>query len=98
MIAARLRDGNCRSGYLLAVMRADEVLREFVERARTVSRRPVLDAAAGEVLTALEAAGIEALLLKGAALARLLYGPDEHRGYLDIDLLVGPAQAAEHVA
>lgn len=94
MIAARLRDGNCRSGYLLAVMRADEVLREFVERARTVSRRPVLDAAAGEVLTALEAAGIEALLLKGAALARLLYGPDEHRGYLDIDLLVGPGERA----
>lgn len=51
------------------------------------------------MLTAFEAAGIEALLLKGPALAALLYAPDERRGYSDTDLLVAAGQrgAAERV-
>ena len=52
--------------------------------------RAYLDAAAAEVLDALEAAGVTSLLLKGPALARLLYEPDEPRGYSDVDLLVAP--------
>jgi hypothetical protein len=65
-------------------------LDEFVERARGLSGQAQLDAAAVEALDALEALGVEPLLLKGPALARVLYGPGEHRGYSDVDLLVAP--------
>ena len=53
-----------------------------------MSRRPQLDAAAVAVLSAFSAAGIEALLLKGPVLARVLYTPEEARAYSDVDLLV----------
>lgn len=59
---------------------------------RGLPRRAALDAATVQVLAALEAAGVEPLLLKGPALVRMLYRPDEHRGYSDIDLLVAPAE------
>ncbi len=65
-------------------------LDEFVERVRDLPHQAELDAAAVEVLDAFEAAGVESLLLKGPALARMLYHPGEHRGYGDIDLLVAP--------
>ena len=42
------------------------------------------------MLDALDVAGVPSLLLKGPALARLLYTAEEHRGYSDIDLLVPP--------
>ena len=51
-------------------------------------RRPEFDAAAVELLDALEARGVDCLLLKGPVLARLLYTPGEHRGYSDVDVLV----------
>jgi hypothetical protein len=51
-----------------------------------------VDAAAIEALEALGRTGVDALLLKGAALARLLYRDDEARGYFDVDLLVAPSQ------
>ena len=57
--------------------------------------RPILsrlDAAAVEVFNAFDAAGVDALLLKGPVLARVLYGPTEHRGYVDVDVLVAPNQ------
>ena len=65
-------------------------LKEFVERVRHLPHQTELDAAAVEVLDAFEAAGVESLLLKGPALAQMLYHPGEHRGYGDIDLLVAP--------
>jgi hypothetical protein len=70
---------------------ASRALQEYVARSRTIARRSGLDAAALEALDALHAAGVDALLLKGPALARTLYRPDEHRGYFDVDLLVAPA-------
>jgi hypothetical protein len=67
-------------------------LREFAARASNLRPLPVLDRAAGEALTALDHAGVDALLLKGPVLAQRLYREDEHRSYLDIDLLVDPQQ------
>jgi hypothetical protein len=57
-----------------------------------------LDAAAAEALDAFEGADVDALLLKGRALAVLLYSAGERRRYLDVDLLVAPGrlEAAEN--
>lgn len=48
---------------------------------------------------ALAVAGVDVLLLKGPALTRWLYEPEEERGYADADLLVAPSAvpAAESV-
>jgi hypothetical protein len=51
-----------------------------------------LDAAAAEAVTALRAAGIRAILLKGPAIAHWLYDEPWERTYGDIDLLVAPDQ------
>ena len=69
-------------------------LEEFTVRARTLVAQQRLDAAAVQVLDALDQAGVKALVLKGAALSRLLYRQDEHRGYFDVDLLVAPTDVA----
>lgn len=66
-------------------------LEDFAARSRLLSRRAQLDTAAVEAIDALAQAGIDALLLKGAALAHTLYGPGEERGYFDVDLLVAPS-------
>jgi Uncharacterised nucleotidyltransferase len=50
----------------------------------------LLDAAAIEVTSAFERAGVSSRLLKGAAIASWLYDPGEERTYLDVDLLVAP--------
>jgi hypothetical protein len=57
------------------------------------------DAAAAEVLAALDEAGVDAVLLKGRGLGALLYGAGEQRRYSDVDLLVAPHEldAAEGV-
>jgi hypothetical protein len=65
-------------------------LDEFAQRVRWLPMRAELDSAAAEVFDAFAARGVESLLLKGPALARMLYGPGEHRGYSDVDLLVAP--------
>jgi hypothetical protein len=65
-------------------------LDQFIARALDAHRRDQLDVAAVAVLDAFESAGIEALLLNGAALDRRLYAEGESRGYWDIDLLVAP--------
>ena len=55
------------------------------------ARTLALDLTMGEVVRALDAAGIDCLLLKGPALARRLYGNVPGiRNYGDIDLLVPP--------
>jgi hypothetical protein len=53
------------------------------------------DAAAAEAVTALDAAGIRCLLLRGPAIAALLYDDPAERAYLDADLLVQPG-SLEH--
>lgn len=61
--------------------------------ARRVRDRPTLrrlDAATAEALDTFGASGVDALLLKGPALAQALYSTGEHRGYWDVDLLVSP--------
>ena len=56
---------------------------------RHVARSLALDLATGEVVGALTRAGIESLLLRGPAVARL-YPDGEARPYVDVDLLVAP--------
>lgn len=67
---------------------AEGRLHDFVARAGGLDRREELDGAAIAALTAFESVGIEAVLLKGPALARRLYAEGENRGYSDVDLLV----------
>ncbi len=68
---------------------AEAALRDFAARSRDRAALRRLDAAAADALAAFAAAGIDALLLKGPALAQALYAP-EHRSYSDVDLLVAP--------
>jgi hypothetical protein len=49
-----------------------------------------IDLVALEVVDAFEAAGVASILLKGPALARLLYQSSAERPYVDVDLLVKP--------
>jgi hypothetical protein len=57
------------------------------------ARTLALDLAAGELIRALAAAGIDCLLLKGPAMAHRLYlDAPGCRNYGDIDLLVAPWQ------
>lgn len=81
-----------------AEARTKRTLEEYAARARAVARRPGLDAAAAEAFDALDAAGVDALLLKGPALAGMLYHAAEHRSYCDIDLLVAAADLAPAAA
>jgi hypothetical protein len=53
-----------------------------------------LERLAGEIIQRLRDEGIRAVLVKGAALKRLLYGDGEPRPYGDVDLLVSPAELA----
>ena len=52
-----------------------------------------VDAQTLEVMSALASAGVEALLLKGPTIARLLYTAEELRLYCDTDVLVCPASS-----
>jgi hypothetical protein len=65
-----------------------------VRRADLAARgaRLRLDAATVDVSAALEAASVEALLLKGATTVDWLYRNADQRTYLDCDLLVAPEQ------
>jgi hypothetical protein len=62
-------------------------LTDFAARAREARRTAGLDAETIEILDRCAAAGAKPLVLKGIALARTLYRPDERRGYFDVDLL-----------
>ena len=48
------------------------------------------DLAAAEAIAALHDEGVDAILLRGPAIARRLYDAGEHRAYVDADLLVAP--------
>lgn len=74
--------------------RTPPALREFVARLNPGASglAPVLDAALVVILEACEQRRLAPLLLKGAALAQLLYREDEQRGYADIDLLIDPRE------
>ena len=61
---------------------------------RWIARRLALDTAAVEAASALDAAGIPVILLKGPVTAARLYS-GEFRPYLDIDLLVAPTAYAK---
>jgi hypothetical protein len=65
-------------------------LEDFALRVRGVTKTQALDAAAAEALDRFDADGIPCILLKGAALARLLYSSTQQRGYNDVDLLIAP--------
>jgi len=67
-----------------------DALEAFARRAREQPSLMALDDAAAEALDAFAHAGVDALVLKGPALARALYTNGEHRGYTDVDLLVSP--------
>jgi hypothetical protein len=64
---------------------------ERVERRARAIRTIAVDLAAARVARALRAAGVPCILLKGPALAALLYEPGELRPYVDVDLLVAPS-------
>lgn len=65
---------------------------EFAARVSDLRRRRDVDEAMAEVLDAFAAAEVQSLLLKGPVLAQVLYWAQEHRGYRDIDVLVGPSE------
>jgi Uncharacterised nucleotidyltransferase len=65
-------------------------LDDFVARAHMQDRANELEAA----FEAFGSAQVDALLLKGPALARRLYAQGESRAYLDVDLLVPPRDLA----
>jgi hypothetical protein len=71
---------------------ADPRLDDFAARAREQLRRDELDTATVAAVTALASAEVDAVVLKGPALARRLYVEGEARGYSDIDLLVPRAK------
>ncbi len=58
-----------------------------IQAARTID----VDRSAALVVDQLVGVGVRCVLLKGRAIAELLYGPGEHRSYVDVDLLVPPA-------
>jgi hypothetical protein len=53
-----------------------------------------VDLAAAQITSAMRGAGVRSILLKGAALRRLLYSERAQRRYWDVDLLVSPDQWA----
>jgi Uncharacterised nucleotidyltransferase len=71
-------------------------LREAYEKSRTENRQKL--AAARPVVDALVAAGIDVLVLKGAALSRFYGGNLGLRPMRDIDVLVPPDQTARAIA
>ena len=57
-------------------------------------RNIAIDVQTAQVVSALQGRGVETLLLKGPALARVLYADGEQRSYCDSDLLVPARQLA----
>ena len=86
------RRGPRRRPEALSPSRRSRALEEFAVRhgAGDSALRRELDSAAGRLFEAFTREGVDALLLKGAALAHLLYDVPEQRSYQDLDLLVDP--------
>lgn len=68
--------------------------RELPASVEIVANNLRVDAATSEVCVALRDAGIATILLKGPAVARWLYGPEEPRFYGDCDLLLSSTDLA----
>jgi hypothetical protein len=60
-------------------------------RRLNAARTLALDGLTGELATDLQREGVRCILLKGPAMARWLYDDELLRNYVDIDLLVSPA-------
>jgi hypothetical protein len=73
---------------------ADDPLVAFAHRAVHSATREIADRVAVEVVVALGAAGVDALVVKGVAIAHWLYRPGQARGYVDCDVLVAPDRLA----
>src|SRR4051794_41072328 len=76
--------------------RRTRLLDEFVARLAPCAPKETerLERAAAAVFRALDSAGVDALLLRGPALEQALYRPGEWRSYVDVDVLVAPADRA----
>jgi hypothetical protein len=61
-------------------------------RRLNTARSLAIDLLVAEVVPALTAAGVRAVLLKGATVASWLYTDGDERAYVDVDLWVAPAQ------
>ena len=85
---APLLGGRCLDGALDAEPAARERL--VAAHQACLAQQRVCERALAEVARALAARGVPVLLLKGAALARLIYGPGR-RSMLDVDVLVPAA-------
>jgi hypothetical protein len=59
---------------------------------RAAARMLAVDAATAEVVAAFRSRGSPSILLRGPAVARRLFDPDERRAYVDADLLVPPEE------
>ena len=73
-------------------MSSPEDHRSPSERAKTAAHNLSLDLVTAEVVTALDAAGVKSILLKGPSVARWLYDGPGLRAYADCDLLVAPGE------
>ena len=69
----------------------EEALRDFAARFAAPRRTPSVDRQIIELADQLDDRAVPFLILKGPALARVLYRVDEARGYIDADVLVAPA-------
>jgi hypothetical protein len=69
-------------------------LEDFAHRAAGAEARGRIDVATLQVVGALRAAGVDALVLKGPAIAQWLYDPGEVRAYGDSDILAAPDRFA----
>jgi len=69
---------------------------ELARQALLAAESMLIDHCTAEVVSALHAASVRPILLKGPAIARWLYAAEPGaRDYLDIDLLVAPHQMAD---
>jgi Uncharacterised nucleotidyltransferase len=89
---ARTGSAGSRANYPWPMADGSPPSREWrIEAAASALRA---DAVAAEVVGALDAAGVPAILLKGRSFAAWLYGPGE-RAYKDCDLLIPPDRLSE---
>ncbi len=84
--------GECRREVRLKpIVSSPEDHRSPSERAKTAAHNLSMDLVTAEVVTALDAAGVKSILLKGPSVARWLYDGPGLRAYADCDLLVAPS-------
>jgi len=87
----------------LAALAPEHLPRAAAERLRALARvkqfkMRYMAQRVAETVAALDAAGIESVLLKGAALAVAAYGSFERRPMIDVDILVRPTESEAALA